>query len=451
MPIHPAARWLAAPVGAALTCGVAAATFAPVPSAAKFQEFSAPVPIAPPVPLAVPAMKRGEVRAMWVVRDSMTSPQKIRNAVALAKKHHFNTLFVQVRGRGDAFYHSRFEPRSEELTGTPREFDPLAVAVSEGHKAGLEVHAWKNTFLVWHKGRRPYSQQHVVNRHSEWLVQDRNEHITLTEKKDCEGAFLDPALPGVREHTKNVFLDVATRYDVDGIHFDYVRFPSDAYSFSRADLLAFRSWLIPQVSQNEIEYADAKSRGNRMAWYHLYQNRWKEWRQSVVTQTVREIAEAAHLAKPRLIVSAAVFPNHSVASRDKGQLWHHWLQAGIIDAACPMTYNRSTGLVGKQIRAAVAASGGRPIIGGVGAWQMSAGSAIAKGQLYRALGAGGVNFFSYDGMTRYGRTEAYLAKISGSLFPSPALPPNWRRPATLSAAAPAIVTGETESPVSSGE
>ena len=52
-----------------------------------------------PASLADP-QTTGEIRAMWVVRDSMTSPQKIKNAVALAKKYHFNTLFVQVRGRG---------------------------------------------------------------------------------------------------------------------------------------------------------------------------------------------------------------------------------------------------------------------------------------------------------------------------------------------------------------
>jgi uncharacterized lipoprotein YddW (UPF0748 family) len=385
---------------------------------------------------------------MWVVRDSMTSPQKIRNVVALAKKHRFNTLFVQVRGRGDAFYDSRFEPRSEELAGQPLDFDPLAVAVAEGHNAGLEVHAWMNTFLVWHKSRLPYSSRHIVNQHRDWLVQDKSGNVSLTPKPDCEGAFLDPALPSVREYTKNVFLDVATRYEVDGIHFDYVRFPSERYSFSRADLLAFRAWMIPQVSQNDLEFADAKTRSNRLAWFHLYPKQWKAWRQSVVTETIQGIAQAAHQAKPQLIVSAAVFPNYEVASLDKGQAWHDWLQSGVIDAACPMSYNRSSDLVGKQIRDAVASSGGRPIIGGVGAWQMPAASAIAKGKLYREIGAGGINFFSYDGMTRYGRSEAYLSKISGTLFTTPALPPDWRRP-TVTAVGP-VDAARTEQPIGGG-
>jgi uncharacterized lipoprotein YddW (UPF0748 family) len=380
---------------------------------------------------------------MWVVRDSMTSPEKVRNVVALAKRYGFNTLFVQVRGRGDAFYNSQYEPRAEELAGQAADFDPLALVVSEGHRAGLEVHAWMNTFFVWHRPRRPWSSEHVVNQHPEWLVQDMQGHTTMTEQSDCEGAFLDPALPEVRDYTRKVFLDVATHYAVDGIHFDYVRFPSDRFSFADRDLGLFRDWLTPQISAADAAYADSRLDGSRLAWYYLFPEQWRIWRESVVTATVKSIADEVHRVRPGMIVSAAVFPNYRVASRDKGQDWHRWLAMGALDAACPMAYNRSTTLVGAQIRDAVAASAGKPIVGGIGAWQMSAGSAIAKAQLYRALGAGGINFFSYDGMTRDGQSDAYLAKVAAYVFDSPTLPPDWRRPA------PAAPDTQTASSVAS--
>lgn len=388
-------------------------------------QTSTPQIVAPPQPSA---SRAGEVRAMWVVRDTMTSPARIRNAVTLAKKYGFNTLFVQVRGRGDAFYDSRFEPRSEELAGAPAGFDPLAVAVEEGHQAGLQVHAWMNTFFVWHKKRRPYSSRHVVNRHPEWLVADRQGHTRLTEHGDCEGAFLDPAVPEVREHTKNVFLDVATRYAVDGIHFDYVRFPCDDYSFAPYDLNHFREWLLPRVTLAQAAYADAKRATNRLAWYYCFPAEWKTWRQNMVTETVQAISEEAHRLRPEIVVSAAVFPNYNVAFQDKGQAWRDWLKNGILDAACPMSYNRSTQLAASQIRDAVRASGGRPIIAGVGAWQVSADSSVAKVRAYREIGAAGVNFFSYDGMTRGGRAEAYLAKLSRLLFGERVALPDWKKP-----------------------
>jgi uncharacterized lipoprotein YddW (UPF0748 family) len=422
MPTHPTAA-VAALTGVALSglfslSAARAANPADPPSPVSTTDTAAP---------AAFTEGTGEIRALWVVRDSMTSPQKIRNTIAMAKKYGFNTLFVQVRGRGDAYYHSNIEPRAEDLAHQPADFDPLGLAISEGHKAGLEVHAWMCTFFVWHKARHPYSSQHVVNQHPEWLVQDKNGNIRITPGHDIEGAFLDPALPEVRAYTRDVFLDLVKNYAVDGIHFDYVRFPSCDYSFSRASLAAFRDYLIPKLSENDIAYADAKAANNRLAWYYLFPREWMEWRQSLVTETVRDIAEEAHQIHPGIIVSAAVFPNYRVASVDKGQAWHDWLREGILDAACPMTYNRSTPVFGAQVKDAIANSYGKPIIAGVGAWQIPVWSAIAKGQVSRQLGAGGVNLFSYNDVTRDGRTERYLAHVRNYLFTSRSAPPNWRR------------------------
>jgi uncharacterized lipoprotein YddW (UPF0748 family) len=387
---------------------------------------------------ATATVPHGEIRAMWIVRDSLTSPEKIHNAVALAKRYHFNTIFVQIRGRGDAFYNSRYEPRAEELAGQPTTFDPLATTIAEGHRQGLEVHAWMNTFFVWHKSRRPYSSSHIVNRHPEWLVQDRDGNTTMVEKHDIEGAFLDPAIPDVRDYTQKVFLDVVSHYAIDGIHFDYVRFPGSAYSFSRGDLAAFRTWLTPQLPLADAAYADDRATKNRLAWYYCFPEHWREWRRQIVTATVKSISDEAHRIRPGIIVSAAVFPIYRVASEDKGQAWHEWLQTGLLDAACPMTYGKTTEAVGAQIRDAVACSCGKPIVAGVGAWQVPAESAVAKGIVYRQLGASGVNFFSYDGMTRDGRTEAYLARVAHELFPDPAPTAVWRHTLPAPPVAPVV-------------
>ncbi len=384
-------------------------------------------PQTPPAGITVAPSEKGEVRALWVVRDTLTSPAKIKKAVTLAKRHGFNTLFVQVRGRGDAFYDSRFEPRSEELADAPRDFDPLQTVIDEGHKAGLEVHAWMNTFLAWSKSRKPYSGRHVVRQHPEWLARDGRGRVQFAPTNECEGAFLDPTQPEVREFVKNVFLDVATRYDVDGIHFDYVRYAGDNYPYSPASLRNFRSYLGERLAANSLAYADERASFNKRAYTFLFPSEWRAFRQWCISETVRQVSEEAHRVKPNLIVSAAVFPNYRVASRDKGQAWHEWLRDGYLDAACPMAYNRSTPLVAQQIKDAVDNSYGKLIIAGVGAWQMSASSAIAKAQVSRKLGAGGLNFFSYDGVTKNGRTEAYLSRVRTSLFASRSGGPNWRR------------------------
>ena len=63
-----------------------------------------------------------ELRGMWVVRDSLTSPAAVHQVVVTAAKYHLNALFVQVRGRGDAWYNSPFEPRAEGLAGQADRF-----------------------------------------------------------------------------------------------------------------------------------------------------------------------------------------------------------------------------------------------------------------------------------------------------------------------------------------
>src|SRR2546430_17126427 len=88
---------------------------------------------------------REEMRGLWVARWSLESPQAVRHVVLQAKKHNFNALFVQARGRGDAWFISDLEPRGESLSGQPADFDPLALVVREAHAQGLQVHAWLNT------------------------------------------------------------------------------------------------------------------------------------------------------------------------------------------------------------------------------------------------------------------------------------------------------------------
>src|SRR4051794_19191825 len=101
-------------------------------------------------PLTVPAIRAqsDEVRGLWVLRTSLISPKSIDDVVRVAQANGFNTLLVQVRGRGEAFYQSAIDPRASELDAQPAAFDPLARTLDAAHRAGLRVHAWINIDLV---------------------------------------------------------------------------------------------------------------------------------------------------------------------------------------------------------------------------------------------------------------------------------------------------------------
>src|SRR5689334_18139363 len=78
-----------------------------------------------------------EMRALWVLRSSLTSPAAIASLVRTAKEQGFTTLLVQVRGRGDAYYASTLEPRAADLARQPASFDPLATLLGEARAANV--------------------------------------------------------------------------------------------------------------------------------------------------------------------------------------------------------------------------------------------------------------------------------------------------------------------------
>jgi uncharacterized lipoprotein YddW (UPF0748 family) len=383
---------------------------------------------APPVPDAIqnPVSKihnPDELRGMWVVCDSLNSPSSVHQVVVTAKKYHLNTLFVQVRSRGDAWYSSSYEPRAEGLNGQPRTFDPLAQIVNEAHQEGLQIHAWLNTFLTWSKPRRPYNPDHLWNTHRDWFAHDMHGNLSTANTEDCEGVFLQPSNPAVQEHLFRVFTDVAARYDVDGIHFDYVRYPNSSYDFSGSTLARFREYMITQLDEETVRKFDAKLKSNPKAYVHAFAGRWESWRRAQVTGLVTRISQAVKANKPWMQVSAAVFPDGEEAAKYRGQDWMTWLREGTLDAVALMAYNKNTARVAEQTRRAVAIAGERHVYTGIGAWRLDAHDVANKIASARKAGASGINLFSYDDVHDRSR---YLDTLARGVFASRSAPPRMR-------------------------
>src|SRR5437763_2045106 len=106
-----------------------------------------------------------ETRALWVLRSSLTSPASISALVRTAKDQGFNTLLVQVRGRGDAYYASDVEPRAADLARQPVAFDPLGTLLPAAHAANIRVHAWMSVNLIASAVDLPVSPDHLIARH----------------------------------------------------------------------------------------------------------------------------------------------------------------------------------------------------------------------------------------------------------------------------------------------
>ena len=172
-----------------------------------------------------------EFRAVWVAtvanidwpsKPGLNAWEQQGELIAILNKAvalHLNAVILQVRPATDALYSSQLEPWSEFLTsqmGRPPEpmYDPLAFAVDEAHKRGLELHAWFNPYRSHHPaGKSEISTNHVSVTRPQ-LVRSYGRYL-----------WLDPGDSAVRRHSTRVFLDVVKRYDIDGIHIDDYFYP----------------------------------------------------------------------------------------------------------------------------------------------------------------------------------------------------------------------------------
>jgi uncharacterized lipoprotein YddW (UPF0748 family) len=368
-----------------------------------------------------------EGRGMWVVRYRLHSPVLLDQIVEDARRGKFNLLFMQVHGRGDAYYQSQLVPRSEVLAETPPTYDPLQYALEQGHAAGLQMHAWLNVFYVWpYPPPYPISPQHVVNSHPEWLVVDETGR-TLAQYSEAErtaepseGLYLDPANPLVRDHFLKVCREVVEGYEVDGIHLDFIRYPGSRWGFNQGPLEAFtQRWgvdprLLSVWVQSPMPTRFIKGQlPQHLRWHYYYYSLWAEQKSRYVTELVRDVHQAVKSVRPQAILSAAVFPDPQVAYYLKGQDWPTWMDQGYLDLVVPMAYHGDQHRVMAQMAEAKRRAQGRLVFAGLGAWTKDPGQIRQEVKGLKVIGVDGFSYFSYQGMKDY--DEKYIKQIKRSL------------------------------------
>ena len=378
------------------------------------------------------------MRALWVLRSSLATPAGISALVRTASTQGFNTLLVQVRGRGDAYYTSALEPRAIELVKQPATFDPLATVIREAHASGLRVHAWINTNLVSSAVDLPLARTHIVYEHPEWLMVPREiaqdvakldptnpayigkiARWTRGQSDLVEGLYASPIDPASTAHTLAVVSDIANRYDLDGIHLDYIRYPNDQFDYSRFAIAAFRASIRPRLTAAVRAAVDAQDAIDLFAYPDRFPDDWKAFRRQRLTALVNRISQSLRAAHPSMMLTMAVKPDATEAADVRLQDWRRWLQTGLIDAVCPMAYTQEADKFVDEITSAREAAGGRAIWAGIGAYRLTPAQTIENIQAARRLGVAGFVLFSYDSLTGpKPPAPDYLATVSRGAFSS---------------------------------
>lgn len=279
--------------------------------------------------LSAQPVPKYEVRAAWITavygldwpRTKATTPAGIQKQkeelveiLDKLKEANFNTVLFQARTRGDVLYKSDIEPYNSILTGKSGKdpgYDPLAFAVEECHKRGMECHAWMVTIpLGGRKHVASLGKQSVTRRQPKICVPYKREY------------FLNPGNPKTKEYLMSLVKEVVERYDVDGVHFDYLRYPERAFRFP--DSYDYR------------KYGNGRSLD--------------QWRRDNITEILRYIYKGVKQLKPWVKVSTCPVGKYRDTSRYSSKGWNAfhvvhqdvqgWLGEGIQDQIYPMMYFR---------------------------------------------------------------------------------------------------------------
>ncbi|HPX99792.1 MAG TPA: family 10 glycosylhydrolase [Candidatus Marinimicrobia bacterium] len=290
---------------------------------------------------------------LWVIRDQLNSKEKIDAFVNFAVLNDIKDLFVQVRGRGDAFYHSEIVVYSELLSNN--NWDPLEYTLSQAHSYGLRVHAWVNVFLLWSSDQKPKNENHLLYQHPEWCTVDANgikdiqRRATDFNTLGTEGIYLSPLLPEVRKYLIDIIQELATNYDLDGIHLDYVRYAKNCYDYNPIGRILFREKygidpLLLTLSDKSLY------KGLELAEIDSLMLKWEDFRRDAISDFVHNAHKNLREIRPSLQLSAAVKPDPDDARKNFFQDWQYWLRQDWLDFVVLMNYTKDTKQFQKILR-----------------------------------------------------------------------------------------------------
>ncbi len=260
-----------------------------------------------------------EFRSFWLTTAASldwprgTTPaeqqQSLRNIILRAKAMGMNAVIFQIASRGDAYYRSDRLPWASTLTGTIGRdpgWDPLQFAIDLCQANGMELHAWFNVFNIGTATvTEPGAPLHITQTNPEWTV-------------SMDGSrWLDPAYPGARNWVMANLQELISKYDIDAIHFDFLRYggsyPND-----------FANWLTYGGSFNSVN----------------------EWRVNNVSDIPRRTMAYVKANKPWVKVGSApighyktsggwpaLFGYSNVAQDARG-----WMREGVNDYVVPQNY-----------------------------------------------------------------------------------------------------------------
>jgi uncharacterized lipoprotein YddW (UPF0748 family) len=367
-----------------------------------------PPPVTPPV--AQVELPR-PLKAAWahLFSDDLKTQAGLDRVLDDAASSGLNAVFVQVVRRHDAYYRSEVLPPTPDPALDPG-FDVLAAAVAGGRARGLQVHAWFTVATAWHESYRGLNLPagHVTREHGPGTA---DPWMTVSASGTQSREYFDIGLTELQDHVAGVVADIAGRYDVDGVHLDYVRYDGAQWGYHPRALERFR--------------AETGHQGTPAA----SDPGWTAWKREQSRTIVERARGALAGARPGALLSAAVIAQQAGPSASPGgfsgtrayadyaQDWAAWVSDGLVDLAVPMVYMREAvaehaGWFRQWLAfASELDQGPGAVATGIGGWLNPVDASLVQARLALEHTAG-VAVFSYQQDTSNARHGTLLRELA---------------------------------------
>lgn len=320
-----------------------------------------------------------EARAVWMDSSTVSragTPNVLRDIIRQFHEAGFNMLLPEVVYHGKTMYPSKLDIQDTAFASWSE--DPFRVIVDEAKKYGMEVHPWCWVFCAGYG----HKFGPILEKHPDWAEQDEDGRVFSNWQYGT--AWLNASMPEPREYLKELFLEIVSKYGVDGLHLDYIRYNEDSvghFGLSEYSRNVFKS-----------KYGfDPKS-------VRVGSNEWKifdQWREDNVTSFVKEMTQAVKEIKPDLKISAAVVPDPNHSRKNVLQNWKNWADNKLLDFILTMAYtSNNSELKDKTIAGLTVTENKIWVYPGLGVYVNTSENNMSQVQLTRNLGTTGVAMFS---------------------------------------------------------
>lgn len=362
----------------------------------------------------------GDLRALWISRFDYSpySASNINTIIDNAASMGFTDILWQVRGRADAFYDgSIYEPKATAVGS----LDALQVALDRAHSHGMKLHAWTNAMPLWNLAAAPSTSTvqdpslHPFNAVPNPTAANPGFRVIDNFGNPEPGnsftgntyAMFNPASPATHDHVNSVLRDIATRYNVDGIHLDYIRYgvnqsvsgetPFNRLPHDDATHQMYTAWAQQQYPGEPGRW-DGSNFTNATDYRQFIRERITD-----LVGSLKGMIDAVELETGRNIaLSAAVWRNPNIGSADYMQDYRTWLERDYLDIAMPMMYLSSSNdyLMTTDLAAVMSIQTNAQIAPGLGVYMHTSsggGVELTITQLQRLYdwGADGATFYHY--------------------------------------------------------